>query len=165
MCKTVWHVGSVMNWLKCVTFLAWYGLVLLVILYAPSSVPKCEPCSLLQAFNPEPVLPPISARPDHVEKVLKTRYHDAMTKLQPQGKELDLLIVILPDNNGSLYGMKVEINPYILLFLVLCFLGITIDSGIHKCFFYLYRRFEADLRDRSWPCLSMLSDKACLQNE
>ncbi|KAH7529464.1 hypothetical protein FEM48_Zijuj05G0186700 [Ziziphus jujuba var. spinosa] len=55
------------------------------------------------AFNPEPVLPPISARPDHVEKVLKTRYHDAMTKLQPQGKELDLLIVILPDNNGSLY--------------------------------------------------------------
>ncbi|XP_043807969.1 protein argonaute 1B isoform X2 [Manihot esculenta] len=56
------------------------------------------------AFNPEPVLPPISGRPEQVEKVLKTRYHDAMTKLQPQGKELDLLIVILPDNNGSLYG-------------------------------------------------------------
>ncbi|MBA0558613.1 hypothetical protein Golob_015625, partial [Gossypium lobatum] len=56
------------------------------------------------AFTPEPVLPPISARPEQVEKVLKTRYHDAMTKLQTQGKELDLLIVILPDNNGSLYG-------------------------------------------------------------
>ncbi|XP_075661024.1 protein argonaute 1 [Castanea sativa] len=56
------------------------------------------------AFNPEPVLPPLSARPDQVERVLKTRYHDAMTKVQPQGKELDLLIVILPDNNGSLYG-------------------------------------------------------------
>lgn len=55
------------------------------------------------AFNPEPVIPPINARPEHVEKVLKTRYHDAMTKLG-QGKELDLLIVILPDNNGSLYG-------------------------------------------------------------
>ncbi|XP_050220335.1 protein argonaute 1 [Mercurialis annua] len=54
------------------------------------------------AFNPEPVLPPVSARPEQVEKVLKTRYHDAMTKLQ--GKELDLLIVVLPDNNGSLYG-------------------------------------------------------------
>lgn len=54
------------------------------------------------AFNPEPVLQPVSARPEHVEKALKTRYHDAMTKLQ--GKELDLLIVILPDNNGSLYG-------------------------------------------------------------
>ncbi|KAF3457429.1 hypothetical protein FNV43_RR02087 [Rhamnella rubrinervis] len=46
------------------------------------------------AFNPEPVLPPITARPDQVEKVLKTRYHDAMTKLQPQKKELDLLIGI-----------------------------------------------------------------------
>ncbi|XVF12062.1 hypothetical protein REPUB_Repub08aG0082500 [Reevesia pubescens] len=56
------------------------------------------------AFTPEPVLPPISARPEQVEKVLKTRYHDAMTKLQPRNKELDLLIVILPDNNGSLYG-------------------------------------------------------------
>ncbi|KAF8378860.1 hypothetical protein HHK36_030209 [Tetracentron sinense] len=55
-------------------------------------------------FNPEPVLPPYSARPDHVERALKTRYHDAMTKIQPQGKELDLLVVILPDNNGSLYG-------------------------------------------------------------
>ncbi|XP_059453040.1 protein argonaute 1 [Corylus avellana] len=55
-------------------------------------------------FNPEPVLPPLSARYDQVERVLKTRYHDAMTKLQPQRKELDLLIVILPDNNGSLYG-------------------------------------------------------------
>ncbi|KAL1200730.1 Protein argonaute 1 [Cardamine amara subsp. amara] len=55
------------------------------------------------AFNPEPVLPPVSARPEHVEKVLKTRYHDATSKLS-QGKEIDLLIVILPDNNGSLYG-------------------------------------------------------------
>ncbi|GMH17535.1 hypothetical protein Nepgr_019376 [Nepenthes gracilis] len=55
-------------------------------------------------FNPEPVLPVISARPDLVEKALKTRYHDAMDKLQHQQKELDLLIVILPDNNGSLYG-------------------------------------------------------------
>ncbi|KAK7314734.1 hypothetical protein VNO77_33262 [Canavalia gladiata] len=54
------------------------------------------------AFNPEPVVPPLSARPDQVERVLKTRYHDAKNKLQ--GRELDLLIVILPDNNGSLYG-------------------------------------------------------------
>lgn len=54
------------------------------------------------------MLPPLSARPDQVERVLKTRYHDAMTKIQPQGKELDLLIVILPDNNGSLYGWKLD---------------------------------------------------------
>nr|AIN75617.1 argonaute 1 [Dimocarpus longan] len=55
------------------------------------------------AFNPEPVLPPISSRPEQVERVLKARYQDAMTKLG-SGRELDLLIVILPDNNGSLYG-------------------------------------------------------------
>ncbi|KAJ4834563.1 argonaute 1B [Turnera subulata] len=55
-------------------------------------------------FAPEPLLPPVSARPEQVERVLKTRYHDAITKLQHPGKELDLLIVILPDNNGSLYG-------------------------------------------------------------
>ncbi|PSR84669.1 Protein argonaute 1B like [Actinidia chinensis var. chinensis] len=55
-------------------------------------------------FTRDPVLPPVSARPDHVERVLKARFHDAMTKLQPQRKELELLIVILPDNNGSLYG-------------------------------------------------------------
>nr|XP_009759518.1 PREDICTED: LOW QUALITY PROTEIN: protein argonaute 1-like [Nicotiana sylvestris] len=55
-------------------------------------------------FNPNPVMPPFSARPDQVERVLKTRFHDGMAKLQPHGRELDLLIAILPDNNGSLYG-------------------------------------------------------------
>ncbi|KAL2930556.1 Protein argonaute 1A [Bienertia sinuspersici] len=55
-------------------------------------------------FNPDPVLPVMTARPDQVEKALKTRYHDAIAKLQTQKKEIDLLIVILPDNNGSLYG-------------------------------------------------------------
>ncbi|KAK6128215.1 hypothetical protein DH2020_038041 [Rehmannia glutinosa] len=56
------------------------------------------------AFNPEPVLPVLSGRPDQVERVLKARFHDVMTKLRPNGKELELLIVVLPDNNGSLYG-------------------------------------------------------------
>ncbi|XP_020250305.1 LOW QUALITY PROTEIN: protein argonaute 1B-like [Asparagus officinalis] len=55
-------------------------------------------------FSLEPVLPPLTARPDHVERALKARYHEAMTILHPQKKELDLLVVILPDNNGSLYG-------------------------------------------------------------
>eukprot|EP00262_Sarcandra_glabra_P017248 TRINITY_DN5837_c0_g3_i1.p1 TRINITY_DN5837_c0_g3~~TRINITY_DN5837_c0_g3_i1.p1 ORF type:complete len:696 (-),score=80.34 TRINITY_DN5837_c0_g3_i1:231-2252(-) len=55
-------------------------------------------------FVQEPVLPAYTARSDHVERALKTRYHEAMTKLQPQNKELDLLVIILPDNNGSLYG-------------------------------------------------------------
>lgn len=52
-------------------------------------------------FNLEPVLPALSARPDQVEKVLKARFKEAMARTQ---RELDLLIVILPDNNGSLYG-------------------------------------------------------------
>uniref|UniRef100_A0A0E0PCS2 Piwi domain-containing protein n=1 Tax=Oryza rufipogon TaxID=4529 RepID=A0A0E0PCS2_ORYRU len=55
-------------------------------------------------FALEPVLPPLTARPEHVERALKARYQDAMNMLRPQGRELDLLIVILPDNNGSLYG-------------------------------------------------------------
>ena len=71
----------------------------------------------LQAFNPEPVLPPVSARPEQVEKVLKTRYHDAMAKLS-KGKEIDLLIVILPDNNGSLYGMGHVLVPFIVCFYI-----------------------------------------------
>ncbi|KAL8124010.1 hypothetical protein AgCh_011858 [Apium graveolens] len=53
-------------------------------------------------FNPEPVLPALSARPDQVERVLKARFKEAISNVPK--KELDLLFVILPDNNGSLYG-------------------------------------------------------------
>jgi hypothetical protein len=49
-------------------------------------------------FAWEPVLPPLYARPDQVERALTVRYHDAMHVLGPQHKELDLLIGILPDN-------------------------------------------------------------------
>uniref|UniRef100_A0A0D9WUD8 Piwi domain-containing protein n=1 Tax=Leersia perrieri TaxID=77586 RepID=A0A0D9WUD8_9ORYZ len=55
-------------------------------------------------FALEPVLPPMYAHPDQVERALKARFHDAMNILGPQRKELDLLIGLLPDNNGSLYG-------------------------------------------------------------
>uniref|UniRef100_A0A0E0K7C3 Uncharacterized protein n=1 Tax=Oryza punctata TaxID=4537 RepID=A0A0E0K7C3_ORYPU len=55
-------------------------------------------------FALKPILPPLNARPDQVERALKARYHDAMNVLGPQRRELDLLIGILPDNNGSLYG-------------------------------------------------------------
>uniref|UniRef100_A0A0E0HVU9 Uncharacterized protein n=1 Tax=Oryza nivara TaxID=4536 RepID=A0A0E0HVU9_ORYNI len=55
-------------------------------------------------FALEPVLPSMYARPDQVERALKARFHDAMNILGPQHKELDLLIGLLPDNNGSLYG-------------------------------------------------------------
>lgn len=40
------------------------------------------------------------AQPDQVEKALKIVYKDALNK--PKDKELEFLIVILPDNNGSL---------------------------------------------------------------
>ncbi|KAJ3672312.1 hypothetical protein LUZ60_007033 [Juncus effusus] len=55
-------------------------------------------------FALEPVMPPLNARPEQLEQALKARYHDAYHILQQERKELDLLIVILPDNNGSLYG-------------------------------------------------------------
>ncbi|XP_062168998.1 protein argonaute 10-like [Alnus glutinosa] len=53
-------------------------------------------------FNPEPVIPIYNARPEQVEKALKHVYNAAMNKTK--GKELELLLAILPDNNGSLYG-------------------------------------------------------------
>jgi eukaryotic translation initiation factor 2C len=53
----------------------------------------------------EPVLPAIYVRPDQVQRALKARFHDAMTILGPERKELELLIGILPENNGSLYGI------------------------------------------------------------
>ncbi|KAG6510579.1 hypothetical protein ZIOFF_028604 [Zingiber officinale] len=72
-------------------------------------------CQILgMEFSLDPVLQPLTARLDHVERALSTRYHDAMTILQPQGKELGLLIVILPDNDGSLYGDQKQICETIL---------------------------------------------------
>ncbi|KAF9617010.1 hypothetical protein IFM89_033080 [Coptis chinensis] len=53
-------------------------------------------------FNREPVAPIYRASPNEVEKALKYVYTAAVNKLK--GKELELLIAILPDNNGSLYG-------------------------------------------------------------
>lgn len=53
-------------------------------------------------FIPEPVIPIYNARPEQVEKALKHVYHASMNKTK--GKELELLLAILPDNNGSLYG-------------------------------------------------------------
>lgn len=50
----------------------------------------------------ESVVPVYSARPDQVKKALKHVYTATFNKLG--GKDLELLIAILPDNNGSLYG-------------------------------------------------------------
>ncbi|KAM0902731.1 hypothetical protein ACQ4PT_019040 [Festuca glaucescens] len=62
-----------------------------------------QTCKLLgMEFNSEPVIPIYSGRPDQAVQALKNVYKAALNKLK--GKELELLLVILPDNNGSLYG-------------------------------------------------------------
>ncbi|KAM6597717.1 hypothetical protein CsatA_008241 [Cannabis sativa] len=53
-------------------------------------------------FNTKPVISIYNARPEQVEKALKHVYHASMNKTK--GKELELVLAILPDNNGSLYG-------------------------------------------------------------
>jgi len=64
------------------------------------------------------VIPIYSARPDQVEKALKHVYHTSMNKTK--GKELELLLAILPDNNGSLYGIiSTSINLTLLPSLVM----------------------------------------------
>ncbi|WOK92830.1 protein argonaute 1B-like isoform X1 [Canna indica] len=100
MNKKMVNGGSVKNW-TCINFSR----------NIPENVARgfchelalmCRSCGM--EFALEPVLRLLSARPDQVEGALKAHYHDAMNVLQPLGKDLDLLIAILPDNNGSLYG-------------------------------------------------------------
>ncbi|KAG8095515.1 hypothetical protein GUJ93_ZPchr0012g20649 [Zizania palustris] len=55
-------------------------------------------------FSIDHVLPQLILKPEHVERALKPHYQDAMNILKPKDNELDRLIVILPDNNGSLNG-------------------------------------------------------------
>ncbi|XP_066324071.1 protein argonaute 1B-like [Miscanthus floridulus] len=55
-------------------------------------------------FCTDPVFPVQTANPKDLELTLKLCYDEAMSMLQPLGRELDLLIVILPNNKGSLYG-------------------------------------------------------------
>ncbi|KAJ0965427.1 hypothetical protein J5N97_026565 [Dioscorea zingiberensis] len=66
-------------------------------------------------FAPEPILAPLGSQPKNVEQALNTRYNDVMNILKPQGKDLDLLIVILPDNNGSLNSKHLNSAPSFLL--------------------------------------------------
>ncbi|KAL7589157.1 hypothetical protein Lser_V15G40165 [Lactuca serriola] len=61
-------------------------------------------CAKNLEFKSESVVPIYSTRPDQVKKALKHVYTTTINKLG--GKELEFLIAILPDNNGSLYGDK-----------------------------------------------------------
>ena len=67
----------------------------------------CEPTFFLlgglylscQVFNPRPVIPISSSNPNQIEKALV----DVHNRTAQQGKQLQLLIIILPDVSGS-YG-------------------------------------------------------------
>ncbi|XP_047068378.1 protein argonaute 1A-like [Lolium rigidum] len=54
-------------------------------------------------FNLSPVLSVETAKPEHAQLALTSLHSNVMAKLGP-GRNLDLLLVILPDKNGSLYG-------------------------------------------------------------
>ena len=50
-------------------------------------------------------LPIFTARPDQVELGIRICYQEAQNKLRDQ--KIDLLLAILPDENGGLYGSVV----------------------------------------------------------
>lgn len=56
----------------------------------------------LQVFNSEPIVPVRSVRPEHSERALWHLCDEV--KQTTKGKCLDLLVAILPDINGTLYG-------------------------------------------------------------
>ncbi|KAF3658774.1 plasma membrane-associated cation-binding protein 1-like [Capsicum annuum] len=85
-------------------------------------------------FNCEPVIPIYYARPDQAKKALNYVYNAAASKLR--GKELELLIAILPDNNGSLYGK--DCSPSIAAVSRIC------EDGISDGQFYQVQIYELD---------------------
>jgi eukaryotic translation initiation factor 2C len=54
------------------------------------------------AFRGEPIVPVQSVRPEHAERALSHLCEDVKKRTKDKG--LDLLVAILPDSNGSLYG-------------------------------------------------------------
>ncbi|KAK7270729.1 hypothetical protein RJT34_26112 [Clitoria ternatea] len=61
-----------------------------------------ELAQMCQEFNPDPIIPIYNTKPEQVEKALKHVYHVSTNRAKE--KELELLLAILPDSNGSLYG-------------------------------------------------------------
>lgn len=121
------------------------------------TIDLCSCALCWQEFNPDPIIPIYMARPDQVEKALKHVYHSCVNKLK--GKELELLLVILPDNNGSLYGM-VNIT-------FLCWIEIALKIAAFSNILtpLSCRWHKADMWDWSRFNNPMLSDKACIQDQ
>lgn len=57
----------------------------------------------MQVFVKDPIVQVQSYRPEHSDRALVHLCEEV--KQKTKGKGLDLLVAILPDNNGSLYGM------------------------------------------------------------
>lgn len=81
------------HWLALVRcYSVWYRLNIVVV---------CD--YVLQQFTRDPVVPLQYYHPDNYDRALIHLCDDVYKKTK--GKSLDLLIAILPDNNGPLYGM------------------------------------------------------------
>ncbi|KAG5028919.1 hypothetical protein JHK82_012517 [Glycine max] len=79
----------------CLTINKWIGIVIAMLLYMQSS-------SILTLYDVPNIWDiPLLLR-EHMEKALKHVYHVSTNKTK--GKEWELLLAILPNNNGSLYG-------------------------------------------------------------
>ncbi|KAK9115724.1 hypothetical protein Sjap_014671 [Stephania japonica] len=79
-------------------------------------------------FTRNSVLPPKRGNPMQVEWALDDLYGEAMRRLKPRNQPLDLIIVILPDNNGSLYGEVKRICDTNLGVMSQCFLAATVKK-------------------------------------
>jgi eukaryotic translation initiation factor 2C len=56
-----------------------------------------------QDFHLEPIVPIQSVRLEHSERALTHLCEEVKKRIKD--KDLDLLVAILPDSNGSLYGV------------------------------------------------------------
>jgi eukaryotic translation initiation factor 2C len=70
-------------------------------------IPSCNVlklvCCMEQDFHLEPIVPVRSVRPEHSERALTHLCEEV--KKRTKDKDLDLLVAIMPDSNGSLYGV------------------------------------------------------------
>ncbi|CAL4887339.1 unnamed protein product [Urochloa decumbens] len=98
--KRMFHGGVVRNW-TCVNF-SWEVEDKIVSRFCHELAIMCQASGM--DFSVDPVLSVETCNPEDVEWTLKSCLFDVMKKIEQQGRELDLLIVILPNNKGALYG-------------------------------------------------------------
>nr|TKW34679.1 hypothetical protein SEVIR_2G321800v2 [Setaria viridis] len=92
-------------------------------------------------------LPIFTARPDQVEADLRMRYQDARNKLG--GQKIDLLLAILPEKNGSLYGNFKRICETEIGIMSQCCLGKFVTSARAPYFANVAIKINAKLGGRN----------------